>query len=82
MRVLFRFACADLPDVSGVQEAEITEGATVEQAMTEFAKNRRMEDTLAKLPESMFLIGKKPAQLATVLREGDELMVMRILHGG
>ncbi|MCL1804523.1 MAG: hypothetical protein FWG28_00730 [Clostridiales bacterium] len=82
MRIRLRFACADLPEVSGIQEAEVSDGATVEQAMTEYARLRRMEDSLEKLPESMFLIGKKPALLATVLQEGDELMIMRILHGG
>ena len=82
MRIRIRFACADLPDVSGIREADVADGATVAQAMTEYAKLHHMEDTLDKLPESMFLIGKKPAQLDSVLREGDEVMVMRILHGG
>jgi putative ubiquitin-RnfH superfamily antitoxin RatB of RatAB toxin-antitoxin module len=82
MRISIRFACADLPDISGSREADVSDGATVEQAMVEYANLHQMEDTLEKLPESMFLIGRKPAQLSTALTEGDELMVMRILHGG
>lgn len=82
MRVNIRFACADLPGFSGNQETEVIEGATVEQALIEHARLHQMEDSLAKLPGSMFLVGKQAAQLATVLREGDDLMVMRILHGG
>ena len=82
MRVRFRFLCVDLPTYTGNQEIEIADGATVEQALTEYSKLFGMEDSLEKLPESMFLIGKAAARHDTVLKDQDELTVMRILHGG
>ena len=82
MRIRIRFACADLPGLSESRETEVPEGATVEQAIVEYSMLNHMEDSLEKLPSSMFLIGKKTAKLTTVLKENDELMVMRILHGG
>ena len=82
MRVAFRFLCADLPIEPGSQEAEITDGANIDQALAEFAKLKQMEDSLHTLRQSMFIIGKKPAQLDAVLHHDDELVVMRILHGG
>jgi len=82
MRVRLRFLCVDLPDLTGSREIDISGGATVEQALVEFAKIHDMEDTLNKLPESMFLIGKHTARLDTELQDKDELTVLRILHGG
>ena len=82
MRVRLRFMCVDLPDLTGSQEIDIPGGTTVEQAVVEFAKTNGLEDTLNKLPESMFLIGKNTARLDTELQDKDELTVLRILHGG
>ncbi|MDR0469058.1 MAG: MoaD/ThiS family protein [Peptococcaceae bacterium] len=82
MRVTFRFMCVDLPTYTGGQKTEITDGATVEQAMVEYSRLYSLEDSLTELPQTMFLIDKKPARLDTVLRDGDDLLVMRILHGG
>ena len=82
MRVRFRFMCVDLPTYTGNQEIEVAEGTTVEQALVVHASLYGLEDALQKLPETMFLIGKNPARLDTVLQDNDELVVMRILHGG
>ena len=78
----FRFLCVDLPEDVRFQELDIPDGATVEDALVEYSKLFRLEDSLDKLPESMFLIGKAPAYLTTVLQDNDELTVIRILHGG
>jgi len=82
MRVRFRFLCVDLPNYSGNEEIDIADGATVEQALREHARLNGMGASLAKLSETMFLIGKKPAKADTVLQDKDEVTVMRILHGG
>ena len=82
MRVTIRLMCADLDVPSGSREIEIAEGATVGQALAEYLSLYPIEDPDGLLPESMFLVSKKPAQLDSALREADELMVMRILHGG
>jgi len=82
MRVGLRFMCADLPVPAGRHEIEVMDGATVGQALAAYLEIYPVEDPLQKLPESMFIVGKNPAQIDTVLRDGDELLVMRILHGG
>jgi len=82
MCVRVRYLCVDLPGCSGVKEVEVAEGATVRQVLTEHARLCSLEDSLGKLPDSMFLVGKNPARLDTVLSNDDELFVMRILHGG
>ena len=82
MRVRIRFLCVDLPTYKGNLEIDVPEGTTVEQAVVEYARLHQMEDTLDKLPDSMFLIGKKTALHDTVLQDKDELAVMRILAGG
>ena len=82
MRVRFRFLCVDLPNYSGNEEIDVADGATVEQALREHARLYGMGDLLVKLPETMFLIGKKPAKADTVVHENDEITVLRILRGG
>ena len=82
MRVRFRFHCADLPDFPGDPDSEVPDGATVGEALTAYARARQLDGVLDQLLTSMYLIGKKPAGTDTVLRDGDELVVMRILHGG
>ena len=82
MQVRCRFLCADLPTQTEQGEVEVADGATVEEALRTYAALYGMEDTLDKLPESMFLIGKSAARLESVLQDQDELTVMRILHGG
>ena len=82
MRVKIRFQCVDLPNYRGNLEIDIPEGTTVEQAVAEYARIHQMEDSLAMLPNSMFLIGTKSVKHDTVLQDMDELAVMRILAGG
>jgi len=82
VRVRLRFFLADLPGPSGLQEIEVREGATVGEALSAYLQDNPIEDPYHKLPESMFLIGKQSAQLGSVLRDMDELTVMRILSGG
>jgi len=82
MRVGLRFMCADLSVPAGLREIEVSDGATVGRALAAYLDLYPVEDPLHKLPESMFIVGKNPAQIDTVLRDGDELLVMRILHGG
>ena len=82
MRVRLRFLCVDLPGFTGDQEIGLADGASVEQAIVEYARLYDMEDTLEKLPESLFLIGKKSARLDTELQDKDELTVLRLMHGG
>ena len=82
MRVKIRFQCVDIPTYRGNLEIDVPEGTTVEQAVVEYAKLHQMEDTLGKLPDSIFFIGKKFVQHGTVLHDMDELAVMRILAGG
>ena len=82
MRISIRLLCADLLVPSGVQELDVTDSATVAQALTSYLKLHPVEDPLNKLYESMFLVGSRPAKLDTVLQDHDELMVLRILHGG
>ena len=82
MRVRLRFLCVDLPLDSANRAIDVADGASVGQVLVEHAKLEDIEDSLEKLPGSMFLIGNKSAQLDTVLKDGDELVVLRILHGG
>jgi len=82
MRVYIRFLCVDLPLQSAFQEIEVDEGATVEQAVIAYSMQNRIEDSLQKLPETLFMIGDKAAQHGTVLRDDDELKVLRLMAGG
>ena len=82
MRVKFRFLCVDMAAYSGVQEVDVEDGATVELAIAAHAKLNNIEDTLSKLSDTMFMVGKDPARRDTVLNDQDEVYVMRILHGG
>ena len=82
MRVRLRFLCVDLPLDSAHRAIDVADGSTVGQVMVEHARLNDIEDTLEKLPGSMFLVGNQSAQLDTVLHDGDELVVLRILHGG
>ena len=82
MRVSIRFICVDLPNFTQSRQIDLTEGSTVEQAVTEYLKLYDMEDTLDRLPDSMFLVGKKTAAHDTVLQDNDDITVLRILSGG
>jgi len=82
MRVRIRLVCADLEVPEGIQEIDIADGATVEQALAAYVGLYPIDDPDNTLPESLFLIDKTPAQLDTVLQDNDQLMVLRILYGG
>jgi len=82
MRIGIRLLCVDLPTFSGVQDVDIADNATILQAVTAHAKQNGIEKSLSLLPESMFLIGKKPARLDTELQDRDEVVVIRTLRGG
>jgi molybdopterin converting factor small subunit len=70
----------DVP--SGSREVVLAVGATIGQAIAAYRERYAVDDPEGMLPESMFLVDRKPAQLDTVLRENDELLVVRLLHGG
>jgi hypothetical protein len=82
MRISIRFICADLHIPSGKHAIDLSDGSTVQDALAAYIGLYPIDDPHGKLLESMFLIGKHPAQLHTQLRDGDELMVMRTLYGG
>ena len=82
MRVSFQFMLADLPAPPGKPEVDVPDGSTLGQALSAYLKAHPIDDPHNKLPDSYFLIGKNPASLSSALSEGDEVKVMRILHGG
>jgi len=82
MRVYFRFLCIGMPLQPGFRDIEVDEGATVEQAVTAYLKFYQMDDFFEKLPEATFMIGSNAAQRHTVLRDKDEVIVLRIPEGG
>ena len=82
MQVKLRLLLADLPAPTDAYMVEVEEGATVEQALAAHLKHNPVEDPHNLLPKSMFIIGKKPAKLDSVLQDQDELLVVRVLGGG
>ena len=82
MRVSLQFMLADLHAPVSRAEIDIPEASTLEQALAAYLKIHPINDPHNKLPGSYFLIGKNPASLESVLSDGDEIKVMRILHGG
>ena len=82
MLVHIRLLCADLPVPAGTSDIELEDSATVEQALTAFLAQNPVDDPENKLPQSMFIVSKKPAKLDTVLRDRDEVLVLRVLNGG
>ena len=82
MRVSLQFMLADLHAPVGRAEIDIPDNANLGQALAECLKLHPIDDPHNKLPDSYFLIGKNPASLESELRDGDEIKVMRILHGG
>jgi molybdopterin converting factor small subunit len=82
MRVSINLLCADMDVPRGSRGIDVADGATVGQAIDAYLARYPGEDPEGKLPTAMFLVGRKPAQLDTVLRDNDALLVIRILHGG
>ncbi|MCL2166094.1 MAG: MoaD/ThiS family protein [Clostridiales bacterium] len=82
MQISVRLMCADLEVPAGSREISVADNSTIAQALDAYVKLHPIDDPDNVLPASMFMIGKNPAQLHSVLKDGDELMVMRILHGG
>lgn len=83
MIVSLRFLCVDMPLLHNeFQEIEVADGATTEQAVIAFSKLHQMEDSLDKLPETVYMIGSKSAQRDTVLKDKDKLVVLRMMAGG
>ena len=82
MRISIRLMLADMLAPPGVAEIEVADGTTVEQALASYIESIGIHDPEGKIMASMLMVDKQPAQSDTVLHDGDELMVMRILGGG
>jgi len=82
MRVKVRFMCVDIPIGLGNGEIEVEKGMTVKEIVTECAKRHKIKMPLKELFKSVFLIDASPATLGSVLKDGEELTVVRTMAGG
>ena len=64
---------------SGKRTIELPEASTVVQLIGMLCKAK---DELETLETSMFLVNRTRAGLDTVLKAGDELMILNVLGGG
>jgi len=82
MRIKVRFMCIDIPIGLGNGEIEVEEGMTVKEVVTECVKRHKIKMPLKELFKSMFLVNTNPASLDRVLKDGEELTVVRTMAGG
>ena len=81
MKINVRFVCAEIVGNARQGEYEVPEGAAVGQFMAlAAAENGTFVENY--LDHVIYLIGHKPARVESVLKEGDSLMVLRMVHGG
>ena len=82
MRIKVRFLCVDILPGKGNGEIEIADGTTIADALAICAKQSGIDMPMKQLLESMLLVNSAPAQPNRVLRDGEELSVIRTLKGG
>lgn len=63
-------------------EFQAPEGATVEQALAEYARQSGREELLSRLGELLFAVNNKISPVDTPLNAGDEVRVIRLMGGG
>lgn len=63
---------------SNAQQIELPTGTTIEQLLRMFSKNEDYE----KLKTAKIMVNNISADERTVLNDGDEVIIMRVLGGG
>ena len=82
MKISIRLMLADVPSSTSASEIDVPDGSTVEHALKTYLDANHVPDPYNKIHDSMLMVSKTPATPETILKDGDELMVMRILGGG
>ena len=81
MRVNIRFVCREIVGQARAGDYEMGEGETVAQLMAAAAEeNGTFIENYGE--HVIYLVNNRPATAETVLREGDQLIVLRKVHGG
>lgn len=82
MQVVFKFYNPEV--FSGIENGprEVTEGATIKQAMEELYQREEGFTSENYLDFVIFLLNKAPATPGAALYEGDEVLVLRKSYGG
>ena len=82
MRISVRFLCVDIPVGMGNGDITLSEGATVSDAVAAVVALGDIQMPTAEIMKSLFLVNDQSAQPDSILRDGDNLSVVRPLAGG
>ncbi len=79
MTIKLKLYCPGIKiDMTG-NSMEVPEGTTVGDVLAECLKQPGMKDEIL---EGAFMVDKMPATINTVLEEGQELIVIKVINGG